>query len=131
MDINLLTHDWLLYKEAERQATESRREIEDKIIAFFRISPHAESTQNFEFEIDGFKLKIVNRFTRKIDSDKLQEVAAEHDLSQHLSALFRWKPEINTTAWKNCDSDITHILNAAITTISGRPSFSIEAIKEK
>lgn len=129
MNIELKVHDWLAFKESERQAVEARRAIEDEIAAFYKINPQKEGTNNFD--VEGYKVKIVNRLTRKIDSDKLQEVASEHDLSEHLSALFRWKPEINAAAWKSCDSDITDVLNEAITTTSGRPSFSIESITTK
>ena len=129
MSIELLTHDWLAYKEAERQSVDGRRVVEDKIAAFYNINPQNEGTQNFD--VDGFKIKIVNRMTRKVDSEKLQEVAAENGLSDHLSALFRWKPEINAAAWKICDSDITDVLSAAITTTAGRPSFSIDPLTTK
>ena len=129
MNIEHKIHDWLAYKEAERNVVEARRNVEDEIAEFYKINPQNEGTNNFD--VDGYKLKIVNRLTRKIDSEKLQEVASEHNLSDHLSALFRWKPEINSAAWKSCDSDITDILNEAITTTAGRPSFSIESITTK
>lgn len=125
MNIDDLVLCWSTLKEAESVATESRRKIEDDIIKFYQLSSQDEGTQNFE--VEGFKLKIVNRFTRKIDADKLQEIAAENDLSVHLSGLLRWKPEINATAWKGCDKEITDILSAAITTTPGRPNFSIES----
>ena len=129
MSIEMLTHDWLAYKEAERQAVDGRRVVEDKMAAFYKINPQNEGTHNFD--VDGYKIKIVNRMTRKVDSEKLQEVAAENGLSDHLSALFRWKPEINAAAWKGCDSDITDVLSAAITTTAGRPSFSIDPLTTK
>ena len=125
MNINDLVLCWSTLKESERVAAESRRKIEDDIVKFYRLSPQDEGTNNFE--VDGYKLKIVNRFTRKIDADKLQEIAAENDLSGHLSGLFRWKPEVNATAWKGCGKEITDILSAAITTTPGRPSFTIES----
>ena len=43
----------------------------------------------------------------KVNSDKLQELAAEHGLTDHLPSLFRWKPEINMTVWKAADASIT------------------------
>ena len=129
MDIAKLINFWNISKEAERMAAETRRGIEDDIVKFYRLSPQDEGTNNFE--VEGFKLKIVNRFTRKIDADKLQEIAAENDLSVHLSGLLRWKPEINATAWKGCGKEITDILSAAITTTPGRPSFTIESTTTK
>ena len=58
------------------------------------------------------------------------ELAAEHGLTDHLSTLFRWKPEINMAIWKAADESITKPLAAAITAKPGRPSFTIDIIKE-
>ena len=65
---------------------------------------------------------------RKVDSDKLQELAAENGLTEHLSTLFRWKPDIDAKAWKAADESITRPLMGAITTTPSRASFVI--IKE-
>jgi hypothetical protein len=129
MNINDLVLCWSTLKNSERVAADSRRKVEDDIVKFYRLNPQEEGTKNFK--VDGYKLKIVNRFNRKIDSDKLQEVAAENGLSGHLSGLFRWKPEINPAAWKGCSKDITDILSVAITTAPGRPSFLIEPTTTK
>ena len=77
--------------------------------------------------------KIVpNRFQprRVFNEEKLQELAAEAGLTDHLSSLFRWKPEINMEAWKNASYEITIPLSGAITAKPGRPSFSITQIEE-
>lgn len=114
---------WLEAKEEERIAIEVRREIEDKLVTYFEVPESFEGTTNKL--IDGFEVKIVGRMTRKVDGDKAQEIAQEHGLVDHLGSLFRWKPEINATAWKATDESITKPLLAAITTSPGRPSFSI------
>ena len=122
-----LARQWAEAKEVETRAIRLRREIEDEMIAFYKISNQMEGTQN---EDDGiYKIKIVNRITRKVDSEKVQELAAEFGLSDHLARLFRWTPEINATAWKSADESITRPLMDAITATPGRPSFSI-TIKE-
>jgi len=122
-----LARQWADAKEVETRAIRLRREIEDEMIAFYKISNQMEGTQN---EDDGiYKIKIVNRITRKVDSEKVQELAAEFGLSDHLARLFRWTPEINATAWKSADESITRPLMDAITATPGRPSFSI-TIKE-
>jgi hypothetical protein len=77
------------------------------------------------FDRDGYAVKVVGRINRKIDSDKLQALAAEHGLADHLPSLFRWKPEINATAWKAAAATITQPLLDAITSTPGRPSFTI------
>lgn len=118
-----LYQKWLDAKDAERMAVERRREIEDELIAALAIT---ESEGSTTIKTGGYKVKVTQRFNRSIDADMLQEIAAEHGLTQHLGELFRWKPEINAKAWKDSDTTITGPLEQAITTKPGRPSFSIE-----
>jgi hypothetical protein len=122
-DLNTLSEMWLTAKEAERQAIEDRRRIEDRIKSLAGVSENMEGTETVD--PDRYTIKIVGRIDRKVDSDKLQELAAEHGLTDHLSYLFRWKPEINMAAWKAADPSITKPLSAAITAKPGRPSFTI------
>lgn len=122
-DLNELAAMWLAAKEAEKEATEDRRRIEDRIKSLVGVAENLEGTETVE--PDQFTIKIVGRIDRKVDSDKLQELAAEHGLTDHLSSLFRWKPEINMAAWKAADESITKPLAAAITAKPGRPSFTI------
>jgi len=119
---------WIDLKEQERIATEKRRELEDGMIKLFGIPESLEGTKNFEDH--GYQIKIVGRMTRKVDSDKLQELAADNGLSEHLHNLFRWTPEINASAWRSTDESITKVLEQAVTTKPARPSFTI-SIKEK
>lgn len=114
---------WILSKDAEKTAIENRRSIEDELVAALGIEKTLDGTQNIETE--GYKIKVVGRLDRKVNSDKLQDLAAEHGLTQHLSSLFRWKPEVNASAWKSADPLITAPLQDAITTSNGRPSFTI------
>lgn len=122
-DLNELAAMWLAAKEAERQAVDDRRRIEDRIKSLVGVAETLEGTETVE--PGQFTIKIVGRIDRKVDSDKLQELAAEHGLSDHLSRLFRWKAEINMAAWKAADPSITKPLSAAITAKPGRPSFTI------
>lgn len=117
--------EWITAKETERSAVERRRQIEDEILAQVGAS-NAEGTRTISIRAAAdYELKLVTRFTRKVDSDLLQEIAAEHDLSAHLPTLFRWKPELNAKAWDKAPSEITKPLSGAITTTPGRPSFTI------
>ena len=122
-DLNELAAMWLAAKEAEKEATEDRRRIEDRIKSLAGIAENLDGTETVAPE--KFTIKIVGRIDRKVDSDKLQELAAEHGLTEHLSSLFRWKPEINMAVWKATDEAITKPLAAAITAKPGRPSFTI------
>jgi hypothetical protein len=118
---------WLHWKHAEEHATNERRSIEDQIKKLALIPDDLETTQTLE--ADQYVVKIAGRIDRKVDGDKLQEIAAEHGLTAHLASLFRWKPEINSTAWKAADPSITRPLAGAITAKPGRASFKI-TIKE-
>lgn len=122
-NLNDLSSLWLAAKEAEKEATEDRRRIEDRIKSLVGVAENLEGTETVD--PDQFTIKIVGRIDRKVDGDKLQELAAEHGLTEHLSSLFRWKPEINMAVWKATDEAITKPLAAAITAKPGRPSFTI------
>lgn len=111
---------WQDAKRREVEAQTERRNIEDMLIAKLGISEHDEGTKTFGL------VKVTCRMNQTIDSEKLQEIAAENGVSEHLSNLFRWKPEINKKAWDATASEITTPLLSAITTRPGRPSFSIK-----
>lgn len=119
----ILYQQWLDAKAAEKAAMDDRRTIEDQLVKALSISKNLDGTQNVQDE--GYKIKIVGRLDRKVNSEKLQDLAAEYGLTEHLSSLFRWKPEINASAWKSADPRITDPLQDAITTTNGRPSFTI------
>ena len=70
------------------------------------------------------------RMPRKVDAKMVEELAKENGVESHLSALFRWKADINATVWKATDDSITDILKPAITTKPGRPSFKITTKKK-
>lgn len=125
VDLAELSTQWVAAKEAEKVAQEARRIIEDRMLSLIGLPEAFEGTQNAE--AGAYKIKLVGRLNQKIDADRLQEIAAECGLTEHLSSLFRWKPEINARAWKSAEAGITKPLLQAITTTPGRPSFSIEA----
>ena len=125
-----LYQQWIEAKQDERAAQEKRRWIEDQLIHELNIQTK-EGTDTLTLKDQGYKVKITQRFNKSIDSELLQEIAVEHGLMYHLSALFRWKPEVDAKAWKAADASITGPLQAAITTKPGRPSFTIETIEQE
>jgi hypothetical protein len=127
IDIATLSASWLIAKQAEADAIANRRSIEDQLAQLINVSADIDGTETLE--AGQYTVKIVGRIDRKVDADKLQEIAIEHGLMDHLSSLFRWKPEINATAWKQADPAIVRPLADAITAKPGRPSFKI-TIKE-
>ena len=116
-----LAIEWMAAKAAETEAVTRRRAIEDELLKTVLVKDEGSATT----ELDGYVIKTTSRINRKIDADRLQEIATSEGLSAHLSSLFRWKPEINTAVWKATDKTITTPLAAAITAEPGRPSFSI------
>ena len=118
-----LSQSWINAKQTEQAAIDTRRAIEDELVRLLAVDSSEEGTDTRTIGL--YDVKIVNRLTRKVDSDKIQEIAAENGLSEHLSQLLRWKPEINMTVWKRADERITKPLLGAVTTTPGRPSFTI------
>lgn len=119
---NLAT-EWTAAKEAEKKATERRREVEDAIARLMKLPADLDGTTRID--AGEWDVKIVGRIDRKVDTDALQDLAREAGLTDHLPALFRWKAEINAKAWDRAADDITRPLTGAITTKPGRPSFTI------
>lgn len=122
-DMNELASMWLAAKRQEEDATADRRDIEDHIKKLATIAENLEGTETVES--GQYEIKIVGRIDRKVDGDKVQELAAEFGLIDHLAKLFRWKPELNMAVWKATDESITKPLAGAITAKPGRPSFKI------
>lgn len=122
-EVETLTKEWTIAKMEEAAATSYRRQIEDKLVKHFRIAEQFEGTDNRE--VGQYVVKIEGRMNRKVSADKLQELAAANGLEEHLTSLFRWKPEIAAAAWKAADESITKPLLGAITTTPGRPTFTI------
>lgn len=118
-----LAEEWLEAKNAETEATEKRRLIEDEIVRLLEISNAEEHAR--EFEADPFTFKITCRINRKVNGDLAQEIAAEHDMQDYLSMLFRWKPELSMAAWKGVGDNVKSVFAPAITSTPGRPSFAI------
>jgi hypothetical protein len=119
---------WIRAKEIEAAATTERRAIEDALRRELGVKETLEGTENFH--VGPYSVKVIGRIDRKVNPDLLQEVAAEHGLENYLGHLFRWKPEVNLSAWKAADTSITNILAQAITSKPGRPSFSIKLEQE-
>lgn len=121
-DVSRMAQEWIDAKTAEAKAVDKRRQIEDELNKALDIGI-LEGSETFKH--DGYIIKMVGRIDRKVDSAKVQELAAAHNLQDHLSTLFRWKPEINSSAWKNTNPAITDCLLDAITSTPGRTSFTI------
>ena len=114
---------WIDAKKLETAAVADRRELEDQMVKEFAVPKDLDGT--VKHEVEGYIIKMEGRINKKIDADKLQMLAAEAGLSEHLSSLFRWKPEINAKVWNAAAEVVTGPLLRAITSTPGRPTFSI------
>lgn len=123
MDLATLSREWLIAKATEAAAQAHRRTIEDQMRSLIGVPETLEGVT--KAAPDGYEIKVTGRIDRKVDSEKLQELAAEAGLADHLPNLFRWKPELNLNVWKATDKSITDALAGAITAKPSRPSFAI------
>jgi hypothetical protein len=114
---------WLDAKKLEAAAVAERRELEDQMVVVFTVPKDLDGTM--KQELDGYVVKIEGRINKKVDADKLQMLATEAGISEHLSSLFRWKPEINAKVWNAAADAVTQPLLGAITSTPGRPTFTI------
>jgi hypothetical protein len=124
-NIDPLLEEWIELKRLEKLYQDSRRSIEDQLIDAIMVPADLDGTVTPTVSQD-YKVKITGRMSRKVDSDRVQEIAAEHGIVDQLSVLFRWKPEINMAVWKATNPSVTDLLLDGITTKPGRPSFTIE-----
>lgn len=114
---------WKEAKEAELAAIERRRAAEDIIKNLVNLDEQKEGSSTFP--AGNLKVKIASRLTRKVDDEKLREIAVEQGLEDHLDTLFRSKLEINLKAWKAADDSITSKLSDAIVITPSRPTFYV------
>lgn len=119
-----LARQWIDAKQDEAIAVAKRRHLEDRLVELLDLDAAKEGTTNASTE-QGHAIKIVSRLNRKVDAEKLQDLAIEAGLTEHLPSLFRWSADINAAAWKAAASSITTPLLGAIETKPGRPTFTI------
>lgn len=114
MTLSDLMQAWLEAKSLEQQAKQARHRLEDAMLQMEVLDPP-----------DSLTIKITPRVKYHVNQDKLQQLAEENGLTEHLTALFRWMPELNLAVWMATDKAITEPLLPAIKAEQGRPSFSI------
>lgn len=122
-DIINLAEEWSKAKQAEQEAVDYRRELEDRMTLLLGVSESCEGVTSKG--AGDYTIKVTQRINRSVDSDMVQQLAAESGLSDHLGDLFRWKPELNKKQWENAADNIRMALASAITEKPGRPSYSI------
>lgn len=117
--LNELCADWLECRELEEKVKELRRSLEDQILL-----QGASSNPIGEYQIE-----VNQRPQYKVNADLLDQLAQENGLTDHISTLFRWRPELNLKAWTAADKAITDPLLPAITVTHARPTLTITKLK--
>lgn len=125
LDLDAASEAWMAAKAAERKAVERRRVIEDHLASLLGVAETLEGTETTVTD-GGHRIKLVGRMSRKVDRHAASDVAAEYGLEAQMDKLFRWKPEINVSAWKAAPESVTKLFLKSITTTPSRVSFSIE-----
>jgi hypothetical protein len=125
LDLDAASEAWMEAKAAEKKAVERRRAIEDHLASLLGVAETLEGTQTTVTD-GGHRIKLVGRMSRKVDRHAASDVAAEYGLEAQMDKLFRWKPEINVSAWKAAPESVTRLFLKSITTTPSRVSFSIE-----
>jgi hypothetical protein len=123
-ELDKLICNWQSFKKMEAEAADERRLIEDQITKLIELQETFEGTKNIDTDL-SFYMKVTGRMNRKVDSNLVQEIAAEEGFLDYIGDLFRWKAEVNVAIWKATEPRITQLLSQAITVSPGRPSFSI------
>jgi len=128
-ELDDLARQWIDAKTDEAIAVAKRRHLEDRLAELLELDAAKEGTTNASTE-QGHAIKIVSRLNRKVDAEKLQDLAIEAGLTEHLPSLFRWSADINAAAWESASPACTSPRLAAIETKPGRPTFTITASKK-
>ena len=127
--LEALAEAWIFAKAQESKATESRREIEDKLSAFLDLAPNAEGVS--EFALGRYDCHIGHRVVRKVDHEMVGVISAEHGLEALLPVVFRWQASVNAKAWRDLAPEIKRLLAQAITATPNRAGFKITERDEK
>jgi hypothetical protein len=125
MNAKLFVELWQSLKTQEESAKAKRLSLENDFLDINYVG-----MQSGTVKLEGTPMSVVFRLDHKVDGDKLQTLASEAGLEEHLPALFRWKPELNIKAWEATDRTITDKLAQAITTKPAKPTFKINNKKE-
>jgi len=113
-DLEKLALEWSVQKAREKDAVYARRNIEDRIAALLEVPETFTGTKRVG------PVKIVGKMTKRVDADKLAEIAVKGGLQDEAQRCFRWKAEIVSKEKMN------PAFESAITTKPARLAITIE-----
>ena len=110
--VELLTAEWLVLKREEKTMQARRRQVEDELLTHVATVP--EGTVNV-----NQSLKIQFKLTRKVDSDKLDEIW--DTLPENVQVAFEWEAKPVLKNLRKVEGDVR--LDGIIVESTGRPTF--------
>lgn len=124
INIETLAAAWLAAKAAEDTAKAERYRIEKDIAALLP----AKDEGTAHADLDGLKLAVTYKLTRKVDADKLQQ--GWNTLPATVQAAFSWKPDVSITQLraleKAAPQDYATALQFITTSPANKPSIKVE-----
>jgi len=114
---------WLEAKAAESAARATRLEIEKQICTAHEFDKTFGGVATHE--VEKYVVKITGRITRKVDVEKVRDIAINNNLEGQLENLFRWKCEIDARNWKAAGADTTDVFLPAIESKPGKPAVTV------
>ena len=111
--VELLTAEWLVLKREEKTMQARRREVEDELLT--HIAAVKEGTVHINQSI-----KIQFKLTRKVDSDKLDEIW--DTLPENVQDVFEWEAKPVLKNLRKVEGDVR--LDGIIVESTGRPTFT-------
>lgn len=122
-DMQMAIQEFLACKRMESEAKARRMKVEDWIIQQLPMQKN-EGTELHK--VGDLEVKINRRMSRKVDGQRLQELADEYSLNTFIPTLFRFKAEIKAKEWESAAENITSKFLDAITTTPGRASLTVK-----
>ena len=110
--VDTLTAEWLVLKREEKTMQARRREVEDELLT--HIAAVKEGTVHINQSI-----KIQFKLTRKVDSDKLDEIW--DTLPENVQDVFEWEAKPVLKNLRKVEGDVR--LDGIIVESTGRPTF--------
>jgi len=113
-DLETLAAEWSVQKAREKDAAYARRNIEDRIASLLEVPKDFTGTKHFG------NVKVVGKMTKKVDADKVAEIAMTHGLHEEANRCFRFKAEVISK------EEMNPAFNDAIETKPARLSITVE-----
>ena len=110
--VETLTQEWLNLKHAEKELQARRREVEDELLTHVATVP--EGTVHINHAI-----KVQFKLTRKVDSDKLDEIW--DTLPENVQDVFEWEAKPVLKELRKVENDAR--LEGIVSEVEGRPTF--------